>query len=124
MDAERRYVALVAATNRLLTMRREDGETCACEDYAPDMCPYCEISQVISFQPDPTAYSDIPQDIKDRRTNCWFCPGVTAVAVAPRHSHGDTDIPAHWVPVCASHRDDWYSYVPKDERLPMFSLEA
>lgn len=57
----------------------------------------------------------------DPRLSCWF-DGKPATHVAPRHSSGDLDIPAHWLPVCTTHADQWFFDTPEDERLPIFSL--
>lgn len=55
----------------------------------------------------------------DARTECWFCPGVQAVALAPRHTGGDEDEPAHWIPVCEEHLARWHDEVDAHERLPI-----
>lgn len=59
----------------------------------------------------------------DPRLSCWF-DGKPATHVAPRHSGGDVDVPAHWLPVCADHAEAWFHRTPEDERLPLFSLES
>lgn len=60
-----------------------------------------------------------PTDSLDPRLDCWFCPGVTSVALAPRHSGGDEDCPAHWVPVCQRHMEQWHNEIDAEERLPI-----
>lgn len=55
----------------------------------------------------------------DARMECWFCPGVQSVALAPRHTGGDEDRPAHWVPVCDRHYEQWHNEVDAAERLPI-----
>lgn len=65
----------------------------------------------------------------DARLECWFCPGVESVALAPRHSGGDEDVPAHWLPVCEEHLAGWFgrienSPIPADERLPLIPRDG
>lgn len=57
-------------------------------------------------------------DDGDPRMRCWF-DGAPAVALAPRNSGGDLDIPAHWLPVCQHHADHWHDETEASERLPL-----
>jgi hypothetical protein len=60
----------------------------------------------------------------DPRLGCWFC-GNPSVALAGRHSGGDVDVPAHWLPVCDKHLEGWFDDLPTDEeRLPILKLES
>lgn len=54
----------------------------------------------------------------DPRLSCEICR-EPSIALAPRHTGGDVDVPAHWVPVCQSHLDRWFDDVTPDERLPV-----
>lgn len=59
-------------------------------------------------------------DGTDRRLECWYCPGVQSVALAPRQSAADAvDVPAHWVPVCERHADQWGNETDAADRLPV-----
>lgn len=60
---------------------------------------------------------------KDPRFACWFC-GEASVALAPTHSGGDEDVPAHWLPVCQSHRDQWHSGIDAAERMPIIPRDG
>jgi hypothetical protein len=61
----------------------------------------------------------------DPRLCCEFCDEPTrATMLAPQHTGGDVDRPAHWVPVCDEHFANWYADVGEDERLPVFVLPA
>lgn len=55
---------------------------------------------------------------EDPRMGCWFC-GHPSVALAPRHSGGDEDVPAHWLPVCEQHLEHWHDEVDAGEALPI-----
>lgn len=57
-------------------------------------------------------------DDPDPRLGCWFC-ATPSVALAPRHTGGDLDLPSHWLPVCQDHLAVWFEEVPEDERLPV-----
>lgn len=59
--------------------------------------------------------------LPDDRLSCWI-DGERAVAVAPRHSGGDTDRAAHWIPVCEEHAERWHDETANDEQLPLFAL--
>lgn len=54
----------------------------------------------------------------DPRLTCEICR-EPSIALAPRHTGGDVDVPAHWVPVCQRHLDTWFEDVTPDERLPV-----
>lgn len=56
--------------------------------------------------------------LEDPRLGCWFC-GEEATALAPRHSGGDDDVPAHWLPVCEHHEAHWHNQAGAGERLPI-----
>jgi hypothetical protein len=73
----------------------------------------------MSDNPTPKATPDPNAD--DARLTCWL-DGEPAVAVAPRHSGGDIDCAAHWIPVCLNHALSWWDQTARDERLPMFEL--
>lgn len=64
-----------------------------------------------------------PHDGQDHRHDCWFC-GEASVAIAPRHTGGDIDVPCHYVPVCQSHLDGWHADLPEDERLPVIPRDG
>jgi hypothetical protein len=55
---------------------------------------------------------------EDPRLGCWFC-GDPSVALAPRQSGGDEDVPAHWLPVCQDHVASWHDETDAAERLPI-----
>lgn len=61
--------------------------------------------------------------LDDPRFGCWFC-GADSVAIAPRHSGGDTDVPVHYVPVCTTHAADWYDDVPDDLEIGMIPRDG
>jgi hypothetical protein len=54
---------------------------------------------------------------------CWFC-GTPSVALAARYSGGDEDIPAHWLPVCATHLKGWHDDVADEDALPVIPREG
>jgi hypothetical protein len=61
--------------------------------------------------------------LPDPRFGCWFC-GAESVAIAPRHSGGDTDVPCHYIPVCTTHAADWYDDVPSGEEMGMIPRDG
>ena len=66
--------------------------------------------------------------VKDERTMCRICwdalnKKVKATHVMPRHTDGNDDEPAEWVPTCTRHIEDWYEDVPPHEMLPPFKLD-
>lgn len=75
-------------------------------------------------QPYPSKYAINNAQIRhathgdDPRFACWFC-GDPSVAIAPRHSGGDLDVPAHWLPVCEHHCEHWHDEVDAAERMPI-----
>lgn len=64
-----------------------------------------------------------PRDGQDHRLDCWFC-GEPSIAVAPRHTGGDIDLPCHFIPVCVEHAAGWYDDVPSGDELPMIPREG
>lgn len=60
---------------------------------------------------------------EDPLFGCWFC-GNPSVALAARYSGGDEDVPAHWLPVCATHLENWHADVPDEDSLPVIPREA
>lgn len=61
------------------------------------------------------------RELPDPRFGCWFC-GTQAIAIAPRHSGGDVDVPAHWLPVCQRHRDQWQNETDAAEIMPILPI--
>lgn len=115
-DAE--YAELTYNTLRVgpngdtIAYKREDGgwviDGMAFSDVAITMEPH-------DSQPTPDALGDTAGD---PRLSCWF-DGSPSVALAPRHSGGDVDRPAHWVPVCQHHADHWHDETDEAEHLPL-----
>lgn len=76
------------------------------------------------IQPYPShAAADAAAATEDPLFGCWFC-GAPSVAIAARYSGGDEDVPAHWLPVCATHLENWHADVPDEDSLPVIPREA
>lgn len=54
----------------------------------------------------------------DPRLACWFC-GQESVALAPRHSGGDVNLPSHWLPICEDHIKGWKDEEDMGDGLPV-----
>lgn len=83
-------------------------------DWSPDMSR--DEVQPYPVMPGPL---DPQRDSEDARYECWFHPAVAAVALGGRHSGGDLDAPAHWLPICEACAKTWHDDVDEDERLPL-----